>query len=476
MVKRMAPNGPQASQTRRARRQHPASSPAAPMMPSQIHDLKLAIKDLFGSKEPRDFQVQMVQAQEERRDALCQAATGSGKTAIAAGPYALKENSDRVTSIVSPLIGLQDEMVDTFHDEYKLPAIAINSAHGGLTPQADICQGKYKIVLLSPEMMQSRRFINDVLRNPDFTRRIYSVVVDEAHCISYWGALFRKKYGSMGMIRVFLPRGTPIIAVSASITARVRQDIALKLQFPLNYQYCNLGNDRSNVSIVVRAIHNPIQSYTDLDFVVPSTITSRDELQKTWIYADNIDTGGEIIDYLRERLPQNLWDAIRPYNVVHGYQYRHRAMSGFQSGEIRILVCTDAAGMGCNVPDIDVIVQWKLPEKLSSLVQRAVRAARNPTHTGLMVLLVEPAAYSVFIPTEADPTAPSANPVKSSGKSRGQHSCKPKKTLMSEKGYARAHSRFRGARSLRDDIITPLPKPPLDKADATEGIISNRTP
>ncbi|KAI0321600.1 P-loop containing nucleoside triphosphate hydrolase protein [Amylostereum chailletii] len=464
MTKRMVPSGPQAMHARRPRRQPQVSSTGSPMTPTQIHELKMSMKDLFGGKEPRDFQVQMVQAQEERRDALCQASTGSGKTAIAAGPYALKKNSDRVTLMVSPLIGLQDEMVETFRDEYKLPAIAINSAHGGLTPQVvqDICQGKYNIVLLSPEMMQSRRFINDVLRNSDFTRRVYSLVVDEAHCISHWGALFRKKYGSMGMIRVFLPRGTPIIAVSASITAR--------LQFPPTYQYCNLGNDRANVSMVVRAIHNPLQSYTDLDFVVPSTVSSRDELQKTWIYADNIDTGAEIIDHLRERLPQDLWDAIRPYNAVHGHEYRRRAMAGFRSGEIRILVCTDAAGMGCNVPDIDVIVQWKLPEKLSSLVQRAGRAARNPTRTGLMVLLVEPAAYSVFIPTEADPPAPSTNPVKSSGKSREQHRCKPKKTLASEKGYARAHGRFRGARSLRDDIITPSPKPPLDKADATEGM------
>lgn len=117
------------------------------------------------------------------------------------------------------------------------------------------------------------------------------------------------------------------------------------LQFPTLYQYANLGNERYNVSIIVRAIHNPMNTYTDLDFVVPDGITSLDDLKKVWIYADNIDTGAEIIDHLRTRLPESLHAAIRPYNAVHSSEYRKKAMAEFRQGNIRILVCTDAAGM-----------------------------------------------------------------------------------------------------------------------------------
>ncbi|KAI0061981.1 P-loop containing nucleoside triphosphate hydrolase protein [Artomyces pyxidatus] len=445
------------------------------MTPEQVTELKEAMKSLFRGKEPRDFQVEMVKAQEERRDALCQAATGSGKTAIAAGPYALEKNRGRVTFMVSPLIGLQNEMVGTFREDFNLAAVAVNSAHGGCTTDVlrDICQGKYQIVLVSPEMMLSRRFINDVLRNQELASRVYSVIIDEAHCISHWGASFRKKYGTIGMIRVFLPQSTPVIAVSASLTRRVTRDIVEKLQFSSNgYIYRNLGNDRPNVSIVVRAIHNTMGSYTDLNFLIPSNVKEATDLKKIWIYADNIETGGEIIDHLRTLLPPTLHTVIRPYNAVHGVEYRDAAMAGFRDGNIRILVCTDAAGMGCNIPDIDIVVQWKLPEKLSSFVQRAGRVARGPGRTGVAILLVEPAAYSVLVP-ESLPEQESSGSKKAGrkGKKRSVRGVKKKKT-KEEKEYPRHHRMylFLQATTCRREVLrevfeNPQPTPTVPCCD-----------
>jgi superfamily II DNA helicase RecQ len=194
-------------------------------------------------------------------------------------------------------------------------------------------------------MLVSRRFMNDILRNQNFLSRVYAIVIDEAHCISHWGAAFRKKYGTLGVVRAFLPKPTPVIAISASLTRRVCRDISQKLQFPAGYLYKNLGNDRPNVSIVVRAIHNPLHSYSDLDFLIPANVTHDEDLKKIWIYADNIEVGAEIIDHLRALLPDHLHAVIRPYNAVHSVDYRTVAMEHFKSGKIRIMVCTDAAGM-----------------------------------------------------------------------------------------------------------------------------------
>ena len=86
----------------------------------------------------------------------------------------------------------------------------------------DLVAGTYQVLLISPEMLQLPRFINTLLRKPEFVRRVLSVVVDEAHCLSHWGSDFRKKYDSLGSIRAFLPRGTPVMALTATLTARVR--------------------------------------------------------------------------------------------------------------------------------------------------------------------------------------------------------------------------------------------------------------
>lgn len=198
-------------------------------------------------------------------------------------------------------------------------------------------------------MLLSRRFIKSVLSNQEFHKRVLSVVVDEAHVVSHWGHSFRKKYGSVGMVRMFLPRLTPVVALSATLAARVRRDVLDKLQFGKRGEYVNIdvGNDRPNVSIVIRGIHHPLNTYADLDFVVAMLVDDPTQIPKTFIYADNIAVGQKIIEHLEALLPEALrgLGIIRPYNAAYGKAYRKKVMALFAEGKVRILVCTDAAGM-----------------------------------------------------------------------------------------------------------------------------------
>lgn len=219
------------------------------------------------------------------------------------------------------------------------------------TPDVNVNQrivaGEWQIVVISPEMLLSRRFIREVLKSAEFAQRILSVVVDEAHVVSHWGNEFRKKYGSLGIIRAFLPRGTPVVAVSATLPMRVRDDVLRKLQFGEDYVSIDIGNDRPNVSIVIRAIQEHMKTYSDLDFVLGDDSKQPSDIQRGFIYADDIGVGVGIEDHLDSLLPENLRGAglIRPYNAAHGKEYLMDVMALFRSGDVRILICTDAAGM-----------------------------------------------------------------------------------------------------------------------------------
>ncbi|KAJ7302861.1 P-loop containing nucleoside triphosphate hydrolase protein [Mycena albidolilacea] len=399
---------------------------------------------------------------------------------VAAGPHAHKSSEGKVTSMISPLIALHDEQVntnclaryterlmsskvDTFRDEFKLKAIAVNSSNGGCKPEIlqEIVAGEHQIVLISPEMALSRRFIRTVLRSAEFGRRVLSIVVDEAHVVSHWGASFRKKYGTLGIIRAFLPRGTPIVALSVTLSARIRTDVLSKLQFSKDYVNIDVGNDRPNVSIVVRAIQHPLNTYSDLDFIVDGA-TEASQIKLGFVYADNIATGVEIGDHLEELLPPELrgQGLIRPYNAALSKEYRREAMQQFRDGKIRTLVCTDAAGMGCNIPNIELVVQWKLPGSVSVFVQRAGRAARTDGTTGLAVLLVEPSAYGVNVEEQG----------MTRGKDASESEAAKKKMAQKRKAPAQARGVNRGSVGGKHDAIFVKDTPRLDPEVADEGL------
>lgn len=213
-------------------------------------------------------------------------------------------------------------------------------------------------------MVQSRRFRWKILQRTEVMRRCLMLGIDEAHCVSYWGDSFRKQYSTVGGVRTFLPKGAPVVAVSATMNARVRCSVAKTLHFGRDYLSIDIGNDRPDISLLIAPMKHPMNTFKDLDFLVSDSYISPTDIPKTAFYCDNIDVGGQIIDYLTSRLrPEHRrLGLIRPFNATHSHQYRDAAMEGFRSspdrqdedaetmsafkeGSIRILVCTDLFGM-----------------------------------------------------------------------------------------------------------------------------------
>lgn len=140
-----------------------------------------------------------------------------------------------------------------------------------------------------------------------------------------------------------------MVALSATLPQRVRRDVIKKLQISPDYVSIDVGNNCSNVSLVARPIHNAMNSFTDLDFVIPEGVKEAHEIPHTMIYYDNVMGGSDMQDYLSTRLPTKLQDdgVIRLYSAAFSSEYRDTVMEQFRNGKVHILICTDAAGMVC---------------------------------------------------------------------------------------------------------------------------------
>ncbi|KAJ7591851.1 P-loop containing nucleoside triphosphate hydrolase protein [Mycena floridula] len=439
---------PKKSRTRQVKPDPRNQQKQKPLTASDLEGLEEQILKLFGWIMPLwPFQLEGIKTALLGKDVLIHAGTGSGKTVVAAGGHAHPSAKGKVTLMVSPLIALHDKQVETFKNEFNLSATAVNSAHGGCNPEKlkEIVDGKWQIVLISPEMLLSHRFIRHVLQNQAFGRCILNVVVDEAHVVSHWGKAFQKKYRQLGMIHAFLPKGIPIIAMSATFPACIRSDVLSKLQFKKgDYVHIDVGNDCPNVSLM--------------------------QVPKAFLYADNIATGTEIEDHwVEKQLPAHLAGIVRPYNAAHSSEYQKEVMGLFKKGLVRILICTDAAGMGCNIPDINLVVQWKLPALLSIWLQRAGRAARASNCQGLAVLLVEPSAYNTDISALENALNESVSAKKGKGK-KGKGT-KVKKSQKEAAAQAQACGAKRGARDGKSDGVFLKEEPVLDPEADDEGLL-----
>ncbi|KAG9083817.1 hypothetical protein FS749_005711, partial [Ceratobasidium sp. UAMH 11750] len=383
----------------------------------------------FKWKEARAFQVNGALLQLARCDAIIHVGTGRGKTAVAAAPYVLDENKTAITVLISPLIALQSEMETTLRDKFRVPAVALNSTIGTELTKVirDILSGKYRIVLVSPETLLSHRVRGELLANHDFKRLIFSIIIDEAHVIAYWGREFRKKYSLLHIVRDYLP-GVPVICLSATLTSQVIQYITSTLDMKnSSYAFINEGNERPELSLAVAKCQYPMNTFLDLLFLFKGRISYPQDIPKSFIFIDNKAEGHRAVQILNNFLPASLrhLGLIRPFNARHSSQYRAETMKLFQLGVIRVLICTDAAGMGCDISNVEIVIQWRIVA-LSILIQRwgRIRGER-----GLAVMLVEPSAYTY------NPTEPGVKVVSSSSKKSGSRAKRSNKESLKKGGW-----------------------------------------
>jgi len=297
-------------------------------------------------------------------DTLALLPTGGGKSVCFQVPALAKEG---ICIVVSPLIALMKDQVENLKAK-GIDAIAITSGMGKreIDIALDNCiYGPIKFLYLSPE-----RLLSELVRERIKYMNVNLIAIDEAHCISQWGYDFRPPYLHIADLRELHPT-VPVLALTATATEEVRIDIQEKLQFKDGLVF-QKSFERRNISYVVQHTESKLRKMLDIAHGVKGSgivyLRSRKECADiAKFYNDN----GISADY---------------YHAGLSSDERSKKQESWKTNKIRVIVATNAFGMGIDKPDVRFVIHKDLPESLEAYYQEAGRAGRDE-HKAYTVLL-----------------------------------------------------------------------------------------
>ena len=184
-----------------------------------------------------------------------------------------------------------------------------------------------------------------LMRSADFTKNVSVFVVDEAHCISQWGDLFRKRFSELGRLRCYVPTSVPFLATSATLPPQVLADVRSKLSLSIEDTYLvNLGNDRPNITSVLVPLRGAASDLGALDFLVDEAF-SGGTIKRTIVFFNTRDMAFKASQHLRKLLPEHQRSEVDFLHAGRTKRAKQKVMQDFRSGKVNIITATEAAGM-----------------------------------------------------------------------------------------------------------------------------------
>ena len=318
-------------------------------------DYRKILKDYWGYDNFRGIQEDIIRSIGSGRDTLGLMPTGGGKSITFQIPAMAK---DGLCIVITPLIALMKDQVRNLRDR-GIKAIAIYS---GMTREEIIIAlencifGNYKFLYISPERLDT-----EIFRIKLRSMKVSMITVDESHCISQWGYDFRPAYLKISEIRNLLP-GVPVLALTATATPEVVKDIQQRLAFKEENVF-RMSFERKNLAYIVRRTESKQEELLHiLKHVDGSAIVYAHNRKRTKEYAQLLNENGITATF---------------YHAGLNNETKDQRQKSWVKGETRVMVATNAFGMGIDKPDVRLVVHVDIPDSPEAYFQEAGRGGRD---------------------------------------------------------------------------------------------------
>ncbi|MEI6752728.1 MAG: ATP-dependent DNA helicase RecQ [Paludibacter sp.] len=329
------------------------------------------LKQYWGYDEFRPLQGDIIRSIAAGKDTLGLMPTGGGKSLTFQVPTMAMEG---LCVVVTPLIALMKDQVENLKKrDIAAAAIFSGMSHNDILMTLDNAVFEaYKFLYVSPERLATPIFMEKIKQT-----KVCMIAVDESHCISQWGYDFRPSYLRIAYIRELLPE-VPVLALTATATHEVVDDIQKQLQFKVPNLF-QKSFHRSNLAYVVRTVENKDENLLKILNNVPGTSV---------VYVRNRKKTKEVADFLN-------MNGISAENFHAGLknETKDAKQSRWKSGDTRVIVATNAFGMGIDKAEVRTVIHLDLPDSLEAYFQEAGRAGRD-----------EQKAYAVLLYNNGDAT------------------------------------------------------------------------